>query len=78
MDWTAILERFADAGLVFLVMALVIYFLYREYRRVATKLNEVQEKYTEAMRENNDKNLETMIKFSSTLERLYAIIKAKE
>lgn len=77
MELMDVLKELGEYGLVFVVMAIAIVYLYIEFKRERTKLNEVHKEYMEAMRENNDKNLDVMLTFSNALEKLSAIIKAK-
>ena len=77
MELTDVVKELAEYGILFLVMAVAIVYLYIEYRRVSKRLNEVQSESLAMIRENNDKNLDTMITFSNALEKLSAIIKAK-
>ena len=77
MELTDVVKELAEYGILFLVMAVSIVYLYIEYRRVSKRLNEVQSESLIMIKDNNDKNLDTMIKFSNALEKLSAIIKAK-
>ena len=70
-----LVERFGDAGLVFLVMAIIIYFLYKEFKRERSAKEDAQQKHVEYVENSQDKQLEVMRKFSRALDGLANKIK---
>lgn len=76
-DTWSLLERFGDAGLVFLVMALVIYFLYKEWRKERNRNEtlqkekiEIQKEFNEYVKENVAESTKTTITFSNIIDKL--------
>lgn len=66
----ALLDRFGDAGLVFLVMAIVIYFLYKEYVRERGKKEETMTEFNEYLKTTDKENDKTISEFSKLVEAL--------
>lgn len=64
------IERFADAGLVFLVMAIVIVYLYRAYKAEKRRGDAVSIEYQNYLKESQKKNLEMMMKISEALNTI--------
>lgn len=65
-----LVERFGDAGLVFLVMAIIIYFLYKEFKRERASKEEFQKKHVDYVEKNQDKQIAIMTKISAAMDNL--------
>ena len=70
-----LVERFGDAGLVFLVMAIIIYFLYKEFKRERASKEEFQKKHVDYVEKNQDKQIAIMTKISAAMDNLANKIK---
>jgi len=68
-------DRFAEAGLVFLMMAVIIYFLYKEFKRERSAKESAQQKHVDYVEKHQDKQIEIMTKISSAMDNLANRIK---
>jgi len=74
-DTIGVLERFAEAGLVFLVMAIVIIFLYRAWqgekkdkKAIAIEKDKIAVEYKNFLKENHVKQIETLTNMTTTMD----------
>lgn len=72
MELASLAERFAEAGLVVLLMGIVCVILYRMYNKAQDKADEKQKELTDYIKDSQEKQLETLLKFSTTLDGMNA------
>ncbi len=84
MSLDELAKEFLEAGLVFLVMAFVIYFLYKEWRRTAKRCEKLEgekeqilREHSDYVRDQNQQNTEVMITLNTTLDKLIERIKGQ-
>jgi hypothetical protein len=68
MALTEFLGHIGEAGLVFTLMAIAIYFLARAYYRMQKKYEGAVQEFTDFLKENQAKQVETISKFYSLLK----------
>jgi hypothetical protein len=64
------LERFGNAGLVFLVMAIVIYFMFKEYKQEKKEKTEIQAQFNDYLKNKQADQIEIINDFGNTLENM--------